>query len=234
MTLQFTQQQQHSSRRDNEREVLLAVMREENANLTTVAEAFYATPKRDEAVCCHYSQKIIATVDRILAAGDWETSLFLRNLIKPIKQIREDAVVLLEQNSGAQQLPVTDELTDAQMHVYVSLFQIEGSDLKKWHLQLKSIECNLVGRPIYAEKKFVEESIRSKMDVVNEAYIKVVVDKDLIRQPSVFEKRKFDKNNNPLLMLEQGSILYHDIIEFVHNEQTYTVTDGELIEKITS
>ena len=86
MDFKFSSQGRKNSQDIKERERLLKIIQSENKILTELAEEFYANDNRDDEICASYSKKIIEIVDRILSSGDWEASLFLRNMIKPIKQ----------------------------------------------------------------------------------------------------------------------------------------------------
>ena len=45
-------------------------------------------------------EDMIAAFDRVIAAGDWDSSLFLRNTVKPLEDMREEARQLREQLMG--------------------------------------------------------------------------------------------------------------------------------------
>src|SRR5262245_23959655 len=103
-----------------------------------VARSFYQQGHRTRAHYLELTDAIISAVDHVLNANDWEDSLFLRNALKPLKEIREQAMALKQEaiQTAADQQITLRALDEDEMLVYISIFQSEGHNLRKWELQL--------------------------------------------------------------------------------------------------
>ncbi len=214
-----------------EREVLLSALTEGNVLLAAAAEELYANLPVSHAEAEQYCNKVIVAVDAILAAGDWKTSLFLRNLIKPIIKIGEDAQDYLGGEIAEQSKVINklDTVGEDQQLLYVSLFQAQGHDVKSWEKQVRALNRYIVGRPIYAEEDNVKKVIRLKQNSANEAYVVLAVDKKFIQKPNAFEVERKDRYGNSLETLKPGVITDANIFELVHDDQRYSYERGHLI-----
>jgi intracellular multiplication protein IcmQ len=174
---------------------------------------------------------IIATVDHVVAAGDWQSSLFLRNTIKPLLAIKAEAQTELDQlQMKAMQKPIhsVSARTENEVEVYVSLFQSDGYNINKWAMQLRSLDRYVIGRPVYQNENDVESRIRLRNAGVNEAYVVVVVKKNDI-QSDRFAAAIKDQFNHPLLTLKETALKSGRIIAFVHQKIRYHFVDGQLL-----
>ncbi len=232
MDFNFSSQGRKNTQSNEERERLLNVIKVENEVLTKLAEAFYSTVNRDDETCIKYSKNIIEIVDRVLDAGDWESSLFLRNMIKPIKQIREHAEEILK-NLGANLNEMEQEglPSDDEVLVYVSLFQAKGDNLVYWELQLRSIESHLISRPVYEQENAITRSLRSSVNPINSAYAILKVQKSDIDSDVSSEEQRFDRFGQKLVLLKDGRVSGENIVGFVHEKLHYYYRQGKLVLK---
>lgn len=211
---------------------LIDCLQKEKSQLVVMAQDFYQK-QRSDASCLALANDIIETVDRILAAGDWDDSLFLRSTVKPLKQIREDAMVVREEliareeNDGELPEPI---VADNAQRLYLSLYQADGHDLKKWAAQLSSIASYMVGRPIYAMEQDVQSALRQKLSQASEAYAVVSIDSTHIIKNDFASVRK-DRWGHELVNIEAGSLTSASIIEFVHDGRRYHFRQGQLVLK---
>ncbi|HAG62364.1 MAG TPA: hypothetical protein DCL40_05615, partial [Coxiellaceae bacterium] len=82
------------------REALLEQMQAETKQFTALLEEYTERDPDDEALTQRLCQEIVDVVDRVLAIEGWESSLFLRNLMKPLIEAKEQAQERLEEMSG--------------------------------------------------------------------------------------------------------------------------------------
>ncbi len=214
------------------RQHLLESVNQEKTQLTEMAEAYYEQAPHNDETYLNYCKKIIAMIDNILAAGNWEDSLFLRNTVKPLKQIREQAIALQQQILGQHDTATHEHKKPGpnKKFVYISLYQSDGHNLKQWELQLKSIAQHMVARPAYQHEADVQKSIHQKIEQASEAYAVVVVDNSALNA-SRFQPPRHDRNGHLLLTLPSGSVSVENIIEFVHQGQHYHFVKGQLAQK---
>ena len=167
----------------------------------------------------------------MLAAEDWDSSPFLKNTVKPLEEIKQSAEALVAQLSGDVNDTVASQTIESGgQPVYIALFQAQGHDLKKWAMQLRSIDRYMLGRPIYTAEADVCKMIHQKVNQSCEAYAKVAVKPSAIQEQSLLPKRE-DRNGCTLLTLMPGTVTSDHIIEFVHVGKTYAFVDGKLREK---
>lgn len=208
---------------------LSTYLEEREGEILKVAGNFYTAKRTDQnyvALC----QKIVKMVDDILAAGDWESSLFLRNTIKPLKEIRQEAVELLEELlvEGVGKGLTLPELSENTAKVYVSLYQARGDDLASWEAQLASLDKFMVGRPIYSAEEEIRQATRFKTAQSNEAYAVVALDKSKIIASDPFKVRK-DRLGNFVISVVEGSVSAENVLEFVHAGKRYYFRNNRLI-----
>ena len=173
---------------------------------------------------------VIMTVDHVLEGGDWNSSLFLRNTIKPLTAIKVEALAELEQlqmKAGEKSI-TTQAASENEVEVYISLFQSDGYNISKWAMQLRSLDRYVVGRPIYKNEVDVEKRIRLRGAVGNEAYVAVVVKKTDV-QADQFAAPLKDQFDHPLLLLKEVALKNGRINAFVHQGTRYHFVDGQLI-----
>jgi intracellular multiplication protein IcmQ len=211
---------------------LLEKIISEKAHFLETAESFYQKDAHNNDSYLVFCEEIIETIDRILEAsqGD-ENSLFLRNTIKPLKRMREQALSLVDEIS--KQTPQsTAELPkiSADMEiVYISIFQNDGLNLAKWELQLRSLPRYIIGRSVYQKEKYVQQLLRQKtLKKSCEAYVVIAVKKAALKS-AANESPLLDGNGNPLTTLADGSVNTKNIVEFVHEGKRYHFLDGKLV-----
>lgn len=232
MTLGFSTQARDKAKGDALKQQLLACVESKKTNFMHFADNFYHQGKHDTADQLAFCQNVIDTVDQIMAAGNWQTSLFLRNTAKPLLAVREQALQIKAELLGShaevnQELDVVPE--DTQL-VYLSLFQTTGDNLQQWALQLASINTNLLGRPVYEREEDVQKMINRKQQRSSEAYVIVAIKKTDIQNDG-YQAPRQDRHGNPVLSLKAGSIKADNIVGFVHQGKQYRFINNRLISK---
>ena len=233
MALSFSAHERQQAKGDLLKKRLVDVLSSERTEFLKVADEFYAQEERTAQSYITFCEAVIAAVDQVIDAGDWDDSLFLRNTIKPLKAIRKEALQLLDELNGkAVNDHVITEVSVApdQVKLYILLFQNNGYDIKQWEMQLRSIDTYLQGRPVYEQEADVEKVVRQKKSQGNDGYI-VVVAPRLAVHSDPFAMPRTDRYGNTLLTLKPGKIGVQHIIEFVHQDQRYRFVDGKLLSR---
>jgi intracellular multiplication protein IcmQ len=212
---------------------LIDCVQEEKADFMEIANAFYQQGYRTRKDYIVLTKAIVEAVDHVLVTQDWNESLFLRNALKPLKAIRQQASDLLkEATETAAQQPVTlRDLEKDEILVYISIFQSQGHSLRKWELQLSSLRSHLLGRPVYEKEVDVVKVIRQKLIQTSEAYIVVAV-KQADIQDFAHQAKRVDRYDNALMTLQASAVQVENIFEFVHQDKRYFFSQGKLIEQV--
>lgn len=219
-----------SGNNDALKQHLLDSVKQQKANFMTIAKEFYQKGHRSREEYIQLTDAIIQAVDNVLNENSWDDSLFLRNTLKPLKEIREEAIRL------KQEATMTVEehkmslrgLTEDEMFAYISIFQSDGQNLRKWELQLNSIRSHLLGRPVYENEDDVQKVMRQKVIQTSEAYIVVAIKKEDV-QNFAYQASRVDRLGNPLLTLKESAVKPENIFEFIHQGKRFFFKNGKLI-----
>lgn len=217
---------------EDKREWLSQKIAEEQQKFLKLAQQFYDEPQRSEKQCLGLTEAILAAIDNILAAGDWESSLFLRSTIKPLRRLREEVSTTrdtLMQQQGMVEIQEY-QLAPGEIKVYVSLYQADGHSMDQWEAQLASIDCYMAGRPIYCNEQDIQKAMRQKLLQVSEAYAVVVIDASEVIQQE-FAQGKTDRYGHALASVEAGVVDASNVIEFVHLDKRYHYYQQRLVLK---
>ena len=176
-----------------------------------------------------FNRELLAILDELLAAGDWESSLFLKVASKRVKALRDEAQALLEQaTTPRNNQESTNAVREGYINVFISLYQADGNDMKKWQNTLKGLALNNVGRPVYQSDDHVKASIRARGNPTCEGYATVQIKtSDLMKMPDGRVPK--DRYGNELLTVRENAVSLENIKEFVHaNGQVYDFRNGNL------
>lgn len=173
-------------------------------------------------------KKLLAEIETALSKGDWEVSLFFRNIAASMRKMRDR----IHEELG-NELHTSDDIDISQLipegfvKVYVSLYQTDGQNIKRWLGVLNNIKTLSVGRPVYQEEHAIQTMIKSKPDQRRDGYIVVkIAATDII--PPMGGKIPYDRLNHELLTVREGKIMPENIMEFVHMGVRYKFVNGEL------
>ncbi len=206
---------------------LLDCLDSEKKNFTEIVESFFAKEKPSEADKQVLLKAIVDAVNHVLASGDWESSLFLRNVVKPLKEIKAEAESELSRHSDKafDTYKPSAPLSPDEVEVAVSLFQSDGYNMDKWAVQLRSLDRYVLGRPVYENEADVQKRIRLRASTANEAYVIVAIAKaDILMGQS-----QQDPHGHTLLLLKESAVKNGRILFFVHEGIRYRFVDGRLI-----
>ena len=180
----------------------------------------------------YLSERLFFILSDLLKAGNWETSLFLKNAKKRICELRDEAQNLVEQNANvgpiltaAQQL--AKKLPPGTIKVYISIYQSDSSNLQSWLHTVKTLAIYNVTRPTYKSEQQIREMIGSKADIQRHAYAEVLIsESDIIP----IDPLPVDSLGHELLILKEGSVHLQNIVGFVHaNKKRYSVHNTGLV-----
>lgn len=209
---------------------LLECLDQEARQFSEIARTYFAKGNLSKEDKTGLLNAVITTVDHVMSAGEWDSSLFLRNTIKPLIAIKAEA----EAELGRLQLTAYEKsvtvkaVSEGEVEVYISLFQSDGYNIGKWAMQLRSLDRYVVGRPIYKTEADVEKRIRLRNAGGNEAYVSVVV-KKMDVQSDQFAAPLKDQFDHPLITLKEVALKNGRMNAFVHEGTRYHFVDGQLI-----
>ncbi len=230
--LPFSSQNQHDAQSVALRESLLDQMQQETEQFRALVAEYDDRDPSDEAVTQHLCREIVNLVDRVLAIEGWELSLFLRNLMKPLIEAKEQAQAILDESgAAASNEEQAIELKDNEQLLYMTLYQAQGHDLQAWALQLKSIKHTMLGRPLYNNEEAAKAKVRAKVDQSCDAYVVIRVHHDCQLELPDSIKRTGSQLEHKVIMLEQGCLSVDNIVEFHYMKHVYTFEKGQLIQK---
>ncbi|OGT26875.1 MAG: Dot/Icm secretion system protein IcmQ [Gammaproteobacteria bacterium RIFCSPLOWO2_02_FULL_42_14] len=178
-------------------------------------------------------QAVVAAVDHVLKAGDWDSSLFLRNLVKPLIAIKTEAQMELDRQhvkTDVLHIPVIAPPANDELQVYISLFQSDGYNMLKWAMQLRSLSRYVIGRPVYQNEADVEKWMRLRAGLPTEAYVAVIVKKSDIQVDPMKPALK-DRYDHPLLELQETALQRGRIVSFVHQNIRYYFANEQLVKQ---
>lgn len=230
MTDQVTLLAGDQSKKENRRQALLDAMRTQREVVDSMLQAFSIKDTHTPQEYIDLAQQIIAAVDQVLTGCADEDSLFLRNTVKPLKALREQAEALLVQFADHDHQCADSHHAALAQHmtaVYVLLFQTQGDDLSRWSQLLRSLGQYVLGRPVYATEDAVKSVIRARMAGAKEAYVKVAVPTSTTEDSTLSPRQ--DRYGNTLLSLPMGAIQSDHILEFVHGKDHYHFIKGQLV-----
>ncbi len=234
MSNKFTVTSTKKTQSDEVKRQLLESMQEQHQATLQILSDFYKSDIHNRSDYIGLAKSIVNAVDEVLKNDDYEDSLFLRNTVKPLKEIRVQAIDLLKQINQQESESYIKPKLEADMEpVFVLLFQSEGQNVQKWEQLLRGLSRYALGRPVYRNEVDVQKVIRAKMTNGLEAYAKVAVSKSLLEASSRLSPRQ-DRLGNTLITLPVGAIKSDAVLEFVHGKQHYHFDKGELINVSTA
>lgn len=174
----------------------------------------------------HLRHKLLQSLDIIIKNGRWESSLFLKNILKRLEQMRNNLQEKVEKEEIIQ-APASGRILDYKEgyeKVYIELYQAACEDLEKWATTIKSLAGHHVSRPVYRNESHVQELIRSKRSRAD-AYVSLwVKSSDILLEPGLQ-----DRFGHELVKLREKSVDVENIINFVHDKISYNYIDNTLI-----
>ncbi len=184
-------------------------------------------------------RNLLKIVEKCLARANWDVSLFFQNIGQRIQTMRDKIQDCLTAYEAEIQAADSAEKSHIQKEgmilIYVSLYQSDGDNLRKWAALLDNITRLSIGRPVYRDESAVIHVIRAKAEPKRDAYVAVYVSEDDIIEPLGGIQPR-DRAGNELLTVREGTIKPENIFEFVHNNASqilrYQFKKNKLIPKL--
>jgi|GEM_PF-803501 len=192
------------------------------------------------------AKSLLKALDDTIQKGPWEKTVFLSAIGKKLREIRtdfknrlsfldpgfdefasdEEETASLESPKAQKSQAVKDPLP-GYTQAFVSLYNADGMNIKKWEKLLLSLDKQVVTRPIYAEEKQIRALMRAKANRKNDAYTAFYVQEGDIIQPKDGHA-PLDRLGNPLLILKDGALKIENITHFFHETGIYILEDKQL------
>lgn len=182
------------------------------------------------------NRELLGILDKLLADGKWDVSLFLQASGKKIKDLRDrihDYVekTEIEAGKGKQpdwlRKPMQDLRPRMPVEVYVGLYLTDGSNLQKWEHALDKLLARSSTRPIYLSEDDIKDTLKKNGAKPNDAYVAILIDKSDILSPG--EHPPLDRYGHPLLMVKEHALNKSNIKQFEHLSGAYALKDDRLV-----
>jgi intracellular multiplication protein IcmQ len=206
---------------------LLSSFRDGNTKLAKALNQFYDSEQSD-AVRNSLQLEVVAICNEILAAGDWYSSAFLKQMISPVEETKLTMLGALGSGEDEKFDFGSMQAVDMQ-EVFIALYQSDGHNIASWNLIIRSLPEFMLGRPIYADEQSAVAFIRSKADRSTEAYVRAYIPKQAIMDDEGLVRR--DRIGQPLLQLGHGALLVKNIRSFHHMGDTYIFDGKDLVKR---
>ncbi len=178
--------------------------------------------------------KILKALDKAIKDGKWEGKLIFQAAGKKLREMRDRLRHQLNRDedltSKRSHIAKRIAKRTGQFEIFVSLYNADGDDIKKWAMVIKSLGTSVITRPIYNTEIEIQTLIRSKITKQNEAYLVVYINKTDLLAPSNGNAPR-DRLGHEMLMVKEGALDLHNITRFVHISSEYKFIDNTL-EKI--
>jgi len=192
--------------------------------------------KQDEV-----KNELLKAIDEAIAKGNWESSLFFKNMLKQLQELRGyvDSELTQEAEEAARKAQAISliptsifEGKEGYIKVYIAIYQAEGEQLEKWVNTIKSIGEYYVSRPVYKVEEHVQEMIRSKRSRADGYVVAWIKQNDVL--PPANGMQLTDRFGHELLTLKGGGMTPDNVSEFVHDNKRYYLQESQLILKNAS
>jgi Dot/Icm secretion system protein IcmQ len=187
---------------------------------------------KPESSLSKFCQDLVQAIDRIEEAGDWTSSLFLKNTFKPMCALRQQAKAMQAKQQltagGKPRVAVAKKgVPEDRVLVYIALYHAQGHRLEQWGSHMRGLARFVIGRPIYATHEAVQQLLRAHLEKPQEAYAVVAVKKDAILTKDGQGAR--DSLGQTLVALADDAISNEHLFAFVHLNNSYHWIDNQFI-----
>src|SRR5690348_13502432 len=150
-----------------------------------------------------HSLELIRALDQMIADGNWEGGLFFQAAGKKLRilsaELKAELQLTEEQQPSAAEVIDYVKQKSGLIEIYISVYCIEGKNMKKWEIVLENLPRQIVSRPIYKREKDIKETIHTKENPINDGYaVAYVTDMDILK-PSFRDKALVDRFGHELL-----------------------------------
>ena len=182
-------------------------------------------------------QDLKESIDIESARPGWDSGPVLRVYKKRLLAVREKIVAMID---GLKNRKREDAIVDKVQvsHegcslVYIALFQLDGCDMVRWEVTIKSLARCISGRPVYRSEADVRKYISNRSKVDQDAYVSMWVSDQILNNQNMCLIGK-DIFGCEVLTLPAEAIVHANIVEFVHsNQYHYQLVNNRLSLKST-
>ena len=158
----------------------------------------------------------LTQINALLDEHDWSESAVLRACKKKLMGIQGRLQSHAQAaDSGAVDKEELGHDWSTYVPVYISVYQVDGEDMKQWAMGLCRLKEYSAGRPVYKEESAVRAAIAQKKDLLKEGYIRLYVREDETVK-SAPGMRARDKLGVELLILRPKAFDSNRVDLFVH------------------
>lgn len=179
-----------------------------------------------------YNLELIRALDQMIADGNWEGGLFFQAAGKKLRAL--SAELKAELQLAEEEQPSATDIVDyvkqksGLLEIYISVYCIEGRNIKKWEIVLANLPRQVISRPVYKREKDIKETIHTKENPINDAYVVAYVTEMDILKPSFRDKALVDRFGHELLRLKDNALKSENITKLIHLTGEYVYRKGML------
>lgn len=179
------------------------------------------------------TERLLAIVQEALAKDEeLRTTYQVKDKFRFIRERLQYLLTRVEENlknvQEAEEKHI-DELSQDEQLVYIYLFNAQGIHIESWHKMLQPgvfYEYS-INRPIYQDRKYVENIIKTKSNRQQHGFIIIAQNKN-----DIISGQTQDALMQPLIRVRDGSLNPKRVHGFVHNGQEYALISGKLVPKL--
>ena len=181
------------------------------------------------------ARQVEATINALLANGDWVKSLFLKAIASKFQTMLlavRHLVQLAQQDephAAVQKVARNKETPPGYSRVFMLLYQVDGTNLQSWYRTIKTLTDYTVTRPVYKNEDYAQECMRAKKDTEIERNGYIIVN---IKNEDIYgeEYVSVDNFQHNMYVLKENAVELENILEFIHaNKRHYAIHDNELV-----
>jgi Dot/Icm secretion system protein IcmQ len=180
--------------------------------------------------------QLIHGLDKVIAEGHWEGGLLFQAAGKKLRDLREklqqEFSIDIDNEASPTEMKDILKQQSGLIEIFISLYNADGRNVKKWELVLASLTKQLVSHAIYKKEKDIKDTISAKENPINDAYVVAYVSEMDILTPSFRDKKLLDRFGHELISIKENALKNENITKLVHLSGEYSYHKGQLT-KIT-
>jgi intracellular multiplication protein IcmQ len=201
-------------------------------SMSELLTRYHAIPLSDAALRePELQQEFFTTLDSFLHTKKWQEKPLLQAIAQGLRKTYDSL-----QEHERKKTPDAKELKAAalaeqranMMQVFISLYQADGFNLKKWAALLEVISDLSASRPIYQQENDVRAVIRLKEQKQNEGYASVYIQPKATLAVAKGQTAQ-DKAGHDLVFVKERTLRLENIIYFEHVTGRYVLKEGMLV-----
>lgn len=207
---------------------LLSLFVESEEKIQQAVDGYESLDERTLEARVVLTHQLLQIIDDLLQADDWESSPFLKQLLRPTKELKEQLLQFLSENEGLVDSGSWSPRVcmPGYREVYLLMFQSDGESLNAWEDQLTDISSILASRAMYPTRDSIERVLRLRGGQDSDAYAALHIPSDFIMS---LDEPNQDKWGQEILTLKSDNITSKCIAYFVHLSVTYDFVESRLV-----